>query len=40
MMIGEGLALSLTGLALGLLGAWWLARAGASLLFGVTATDP
>src|SRR5262249_58415814 len=26
MMIGEGLALSLTGLALGLLGAWWLGR--------------
>jgi predicted permease len=40
MMIGEGLTLSLTGLALGLVGAWWLARAGSSLLFGVTATDP
>jgi putative ABC transport system permease protein len=40
MIIGEGLALSLTGLALGLVGAWWLGRAGSSLLFGVTATDP
>jgi putative ABC transport system permease protein len=40
MIIGEGLALSLTGLALGLVGAWWLGRAASSLLFGVTATDP
>jgi predicted permease len=40
MIIGEGLRLSLTGLALGLAGAWWLGRAGASLLFGVTASDP
>ena len=40
MMIGEGLKLSLTGLALGLVGAWWLGRAGSSLLFGVTASDP
>jgi putative ABC transport system permease protein len=40
MIIGEGLRLSLTGLALGLVGAWWLGRAGSSLLFGVTATDP
>jgi predicted permease len=40
MIIGEGLSLSLTGLALGLVGAWWLGRAGSSLLFGVTATDP
>ena len=35
MMIGEGLRLSLTGLALGLVGAWWLGRAGSSLLLGV-----
>ncbi len=35
MMIGEGLTLSLTGLALGLVGAWWLGRAVSSLLFGV-----
>ena len=40
MIIGEGLKLSLTGLVLGLVGAWWLGRAGSSLLFGVTATDP
>jgi putative ABC transport system permease protein len=40
MVIGEGLALSLTGVALGLVGALWLGRAGSSLLFGVTATDP
>jgi predicted permease len=40
MMIGEGLTLGLTGVALGLVGAWWLGRAGSSLLFGVTASDP
>ncbi len=40
MIIGEGLMLSLAGLALGLVGAWWLGRAGSSLLFGVTASDP
>jgi putative ABC transport system permease protein len=40
MMIAEGLKLSMVGLALGLVGAWWLWRAGSSLLFGVTATDP
>ncbi len=40
MLIGEGLKLSLAGLGLGLVGALWLSRAGSSLLFGVTATDP
>jgi predicted permease len=40
MTIGEGLTLSLAGLALGLVGAWWLGRAGSSLLFDVTASDP
>jgi len=40
MIVGEGLTLSLAGLGLGLMGAWWLGRAGSSLLFGVTATDP
>jgi len=40
MIIGEGLMLSLAGLAIGLVGAFWLGRAGSSLLFGVTATDP
>jgi len=40
MMIGEGLMLSLTGLALGLLGGWWLSSPGSGLLFGVTGSDP
>jgi putative ABC transport system permease protein len=40
MIIGEGLTLSLTGVAIGLVGAWWLGRAASSLLFGVTASDP
>jgi putative ABC transport system permease protein len=40
MIISEGLTLSLTGLAIGLVGAWWLGRAGSSLLFGLSATDP
>ena len=40
MIIREGLKLCLTGLALGLVGALVLGRAGSSLLFGVTATDP
>jgi ABC-type antimicrobial peptide transport system permease subunit len=40
MIVGEGLTLSLTGLALGLVGAWWVGRAGSSSLFGVTAGDP
>jgi ABC-type antimicrobial peptide transport system permease subunit len=40
MIIGEGLMLSLTGVALGLVGAWWLGRAVSGLLFGVTASDP
>jgi putative ABC transport system permease protein len=40
MMIGEGLRLSLTGVAIGLVGAWWLGSAGSSLLFGVSASDP
>jgi putative ABC transport system permease protein len=40
MMIGEGLTLSLSGLALGLMGAWWLGSLASSLLFGVTASDP
>lgn len=40
MIIREGLELSVTGLAIGLVGALWLGRAGSSLLFGVTPTDP
>jgi putative ABC transport system permease protein len=40
MVIGQGLRLSLTGLGLGLLAAWWLSRVVSNLLFGVTASDP
>ena len=40
MIVREGLQLSVAGLLLGLLGALWVGRAGSSLLFGVTATDP
>jgi ABC-type antimicrobial peptide transport system permease subunit len=40
MIIGEGLMLSMSGAALGLVGALWLGRAASSLLFGVTANDP
>jgi len=40
MIITEGLRLTLLGLAFGLVAAWWLGRAGSSLLFGVSATDP
>jgi ABC-type antimicrobial peptide transport system permease subunit len=40
MIIGEGLKLTLSGLALGLAGALLAGRAVSSLLFGVTATDP
>lgn len=40
MMIGEGMKLTLIGLAIGLIGALSLGQIGASLLFGVSATDP
>ena len=40
MIVGEGLQLSVTGLAIGLVGALLAGRAGSSLLFGVTGTDP
>src|SRR6185436_4672982 len=40
MILGEGLRLIMTGLALGLVGALWLGGAASSLLFGVTANDP
>jgi ABC-type lipoprotein release transport system permease subunit len=40
MVIGEGLKLSVTGLALGLIGALWLGRAASGLLFGITPADP
>jgi ABC-type antimicrobial peptide transport system permease subunit len=40
MIVREGLQLAVTGLLLGLVGAFWVGQAGSSLLFGVTATDP
>jgi putative ABC transport system permease protein len=40
MIIGEGLTLSLIGLAFGLVGALWFGRAASNLLYGVSATDP
>jgi len=40
MVLGEGLKLSLTGLLLGLVGAFWLGQAASSLLLGVSSTDP
>jgi len=40
MVLREGLRLALAGVALGLLGAWWLSRYVASMLYGVSATDP
>jgi putative ABC transport system permease protein len=40
MVIGEGMKLTLIGVALGLIGSFALTRTMKSLLFGVTATDP
>jgi predicted permease len=40
MTIGEGLKLCLTGVALGLVGTFFLGRVGSSLLYGVSASDP
>jgi putative ABC transport system permease protein len=40
MIVGEGLKLSLIGVAIGVFGALWLSRLGSSLLFGVAPTDP
>jgi putative ABC transport system permease protein len=39
-VVGQGLRLTALGVAIGLLGAWGLSRVLASLLYGVTATDP
>ncbi len=40
LVLGEGARLGLAGIALGTLGAWWLSRFLASLLFAVTPSDP
>jgi putative ABC transport system permease protein len=40
LVVGHGLALTLIGFAIGLVGAFALSRLLNSLLFGVTATDP
>jgi len=40
MVVGEGLKMTVVGLAVGLSGAFWLTRWMASLLFEVSATDP
>ena len=39
-VVGQGMTLVGVGVALGLLGSWGMSRALASLLYGVTATDP
>lgn len=40
MIVGRGLALTATGLAIGLVAAWGVTRALKNLLYGVSATDP
>jgi putative ABC transport system permease protein len=40
MVIRQGMMLAVVGLGIGLVGAWLATRAMASLLFGVSATDP
>jgi putative ABC transport system permease protein len=40
MVVGQGMMLTLAGVALGLLGAFGMTRIMSSLLFGISATDP
>ncbi|MDB4877596.1 MAG: Permease [Gemmatimonadetes bacterium] len=39
LVLGQGLGLTITGIAVGLVGAYWLVHLLAALLYGVTATD-
>jgi putative ABC transport system permease protein len=39
LVVGEGMALAVAGLALGLVGAWLIGRTMQSMLYGVTAID-
>ncbi|HKQ77150.1 MAG TPA: ABC transporter permease [Blastocatellia bacterium] len=40
LVVGQGFALTVTGVVIGLIGAWGLTRLMEKLLYGVTATDP